>query len=173
VNFRKKVTSSDDVLQTHATGNFTQLNRSFKQQARENKPCFLEVYISNIGGARPGHVSTSMIAEGDDGMPELLTHTSYMPMPGAASLNFASLLLGAGSTPIPVPAENYQVETIRKDDVGKADTILRIPVTFSQLRRGIIRQIALAEGVDEGRYMYSVIGAATGFSLAGQVQKVL
>lgn len=131
-----------------------------EEMARTGDQCFLEVYVTPTNEQNgPGHVSTSMIVVNKAGETKLLGHTSFMPIAGGGLVN--APLLGA----VPVPAHNFDPQTIRQDDVGHAEQIIRIPVSWRQLKRGVDEQVRIAQAVDEGRYMYSVVGGTWGITL--------
>ncbi len=140
----------------------TLASQSYKQQIQAARQrCYLEVYVTDTNEANgPGHVSTSMLREREDGTFEVAAHTSYMPVPLGGLVN--APLLGT----VPVPAYNFSPETLRADDVLHANTIIRLPVSNEGLNRGIEKQIEIAKAVGEGRYFYSVTGGLNGLTCA-------
>jgi len=135
-------------------------SQSYKQQMQAaRQQCYLEVYVTDTSDANgPGHVSTSMLREQEDGIFEVVAHTSYMPFPFGGLVN--APLLGT----VPVPAYNFSPEVLRADDVQHANRIIRLPVSNEALNRGIEKQIEIAKAVDEGRYFYSVTGGLNGLT---------
>jgi|GEM_PF-5601054 len=143
----------------------SQLSQDFKQrnQAQRAIPhgdAYLEVYVTATGPENgPGHASASFIVENDKGHEEVVGHTSYMPI--AATTIFNAMTFGT----LPVPAENFDPEEVRKKDLEKAEHIYRIPLSQEGLERGLEAQNKIAEGVDRGDFYYSVTGAFNGITV--------
>lgn len=129
-------------------------NSIFRQKTEKTttkKQYFAEIYVTDTNTDNGhGHISASMIEQSPE-CTQVITHTSFMPGAGA-------LLNGTTLGFIPVPARHFP--DIRKDDVAKANRIIRIPLSECQFERGVKRQQSIEADINAGKYFYSIIGTA-------------
>ncbi|MGV3739956.1 MAG: hypothetical protein ACO1N3_01520 [Gammaproteobacteria bacterium] len=116
----------------------------------EDSQYYAEVYLTNANRENgPGHISASFIKI-KDSQPQVITHTSYMP-------GIAGIINGVFLGFVPVLARNYP--DIREEDVKKSDTIIRLPLTENEFRKGVARQQQIEERTNIGLQMYAITGA--------------
>ena len=149
------MTTETPALKSHAThGDIKPKNWGNKTAffTKSNTKYFTEVYITGTSQDNgPGHVSASMIKSTGNRL-EVEKHTSYMPRAGVSSIG--AMFCGF------VPVLGANVESNRYDDIKKANTIIRIPLTSIQYNNGITAQKVIEQGADNYSHMYAVTGQA-------------
>ena len=113
---------------------------------------FVEVYVTETNEANgTGHVSASIIKKTDREM-VLMKHISYMPCSGLSS--FGAMAFGC----VPVGATN--AEHLRDEDIIKSNTIIRVPLTQDQGKKGLEAQESITQGAKDYTHLYAVTGEA-------------
>ncbi|MDA9272189.1 hypothetical protein N9Q05_02280 [bacterium] len=131
-------------------GEATKISKPIMNNA--NAKYFTEVYVSDTNRANgTGHISASMIRATENGS-EIVKHMSYMPSPGVSSVG--AMLCGF----VPVGAANDEQK--RDEDVQKANTIIRIPLTQDQFNQGVAAHEGIESGANKGSYLYAVTAGA-------------
>lgn len=154
VNIALPQKKKEKMQQTYATqdlGLFQARKPQKKTKTIEKSEYFAEVYLTNANQRNgPGHISASLI-QITNSEPTVITHTSYMP-------DIAGIINGVFLGFVPVLARNFP--NIREEDINKADSIIRIPLSKEEFEKGVERQQQLEKNTDTGLQMYAITGAS-------------